>query len=92
MLFHLEKPQISPLRYAPVEMTILFGNAEEISVLTSRPGNVFRQRTRISCHAALETTACATFIKESRMKFANAIKIHRKSGIRPGEGHPSDHR
>jgi hypothetical protein len=26
----------------------------------------------ISCHAALETTACAAFSTESRMKFANA--------------------
>jgi hypothetical protein len=28
------------------------------------------------------TTACAAFIKESRMKFASASKIHRKSGVR----------
>jgi hypothetical protein len=43
--------------------------------LSSRP-----ERTRISCRAALETTACAAFSKESRMKFANAININRKSG------------
>jgi hypothetical protein len=36
-------------------------------------------RTRISCHAALETPACAAFSKESHMKFANATKLH---GIR----------
>ena len=65
------KPQISPLRYAPVEMTNLFVQEE----LSSRP-----ERTRISCHAALETTACAAFGKESRMKLANATNTNRKSG------------
>jgi hypothetical protein len=44
--------------------------------LSSRP-----ERTRISCHAALETTACAAFSKESRMKFANATNTNRKSGV-----------
>jgi hypothetical protein len=43
--------------------------------LSSRP-----ERTRISCHAALETTARAAFSKESRMKFDNATNINRKSG------------
>jgi hypothetical protein len=43
--------------------------------LSSRP-----KRTRISCHAALETTACAAFSKESRMKFANATNTDRKFG------------
>ena len=42
--------------------------------LSSRP-----ERTRISCHAALETTACAAFSKESCMKFANATNTNRKS-------------
>ena len=37
-------------------------------------------RTRISCHAALDKTACAPFLKERRMMFANATNIHRKSG------------
>jgi hypothetical protein len=37
-------------------------------------------RTRISCHAALDMAACAAFVKESSMKCANAIKFHRKSG------------
>jgi hypothetical protein len=31
-------------------------------------------------HAALDTTARAVFIKESRMKLVNANKLHRKSG------------
>jgi hypothetical protein len=37
-------------------------------------------RTRISCHAALDIAACAAFVKESSMKYANATKFHRKSG------------
>jgi hypothetical protein len=31
-------------------------------------------------HAAPPTDACAAFIKESRMKSVNAIKLDRKSG------------
>ena len=31
-------------------------------------------------YALLDTTACAAFIKESRMNFANATQLHRKSG------------
>jgi hypothetical protein len=33
-------------------------------------------------HGAPPTSACAAFIKESRMKCANANKVHRKSGVR----------
>jgi hypothetical protein len=43
--------------------------------------------TRISCTWPHPTTACAAFSKESRMKFANANKLHRKiraRGTRPG--------
>jgi hypothetical protein len=40
------------------------------------------ERTRISCHAALEKTACAPFRREMRMKFASATKFNRKSGSR----------
>jgi len=36
---------------------------------------------RISCFAALDTTKCAAFIKESRMKFTNATDFNRKSGV-----------
>jgi hypothetical protein len=36
-------------------------------------------------HGAPPTAACAAFIKESRMKFANASKLDRKSGVRLGE-------
>jgi hypothetical protein len=37
-------------------------------------------------YVAQARTACAAFIEESRIKFINATKLHRKSG---GVGHPS---
>jgi uncharacterized membrane protein len=37
---------------------------------------------RISCYAAPDRTACAAFIKESRMEFDNATNLDRKSGLR----------
>jgi hypothetical protein len=49
------------------------------STLSSRP-----KRTRISWHAGLDMTACAAFRKESRMKFANAPNLDRKSGVAQG--------
>jgi hypothetical protein len=42
--------------------------------------NCHLDRTRISCHAALDMAACAAFVKESSMKCANATRFHRKSG------------
>src|SRR5271155_3949506 len=36
-------------------------------------------------HGAPPSPACAAFIKESRMKCANASKLYRKSGVRLGE-------
>jgi hypothetical protein len=36
--------------------------------------------TPISCHAALERSACALFIKERRMECINATSLRRKSG------------
>jgi hypothetical protein len=39
------------------------------------------ERTRISCHAALDMATCAAFVKESRMKIANATGLNRKSGV-----------
>src|ERR1700678_3730285 len=42
--------------------------------------------TRISCTRHQATATCAAFIEESRLKFINANKLHRKSG---GMGHPS---
>src|ERR1700733_14194711 len=37
---------------------------------------------RISCTRVQAAAACAAFIEESRMKFINADKLHRKSGLR----------
>src|ERR1700677_1799798 len=37
--------------------------------------------TWISCYAALTKVACAAFGEESRMKFANAAKLDKKSGV-----------
>jgi hypothetical protein len=36
--------------------------------------------TPISCHAVLERSACAPFVKERRMKCINAPSLRRKSG------------
>jgi hypothetical protein len=81
-----EKPQISPLRYARVEMTNLLQESccsfswkyesRPTAELSSRP-----ERTRISCHAALDKAACAPFFKERRMMFASATNFYRKSGV-----------
>jgi hypothetical protein len=43
--------------------------------VSSRP-----ERTRISCHAALDKAAYAPFRKEGRMKFGRATEFNRKSG------------
>jgi hypothetical protein len=42
--------------------------------------------TPISCHALLERSACAPFIKERRMECINATSLRRKSGQM---GHPN---
>jgi hypothetical protein len=39
------------------------------------------ERIRISCRAALDMATCAAFVKESRIKIANATKLNRKSGV-----------
>jgi hypothetical protein len=80
-----EKPQISPLRFAPVEMTNLLSYVRPCidwknhnlpkTNLSSRP-----ERIRISCHAPLATPTYAAFCRERRMKSANATKLNRKSG------------
>jgi hypothetical protein len=38
---------------------------------------------RISCYAALDTTACAAFIKESRMECDNASQLSQEIRVRP---------
>jgi hypothetical protein len=37
-------------------------------------------------YAVLDTTACAAFIKESRMKCINANRLHKESGARGAPG------
>jgi hypothetical protein len=44
------------------------------------PGQAKPGLTPISCHAVLERSACAPFIKERRMECINATSLHRKSG------------
>jgi hypothetical protein len=47
--------------------------------------NRFRPTYPDFLHGASPTPACAAFIKESRMRCANASKPNRKSGVRWGE-------
>jgi hypothetical protein len=47
-----------------------------------RPPLCHPERTRISCHVALDRAACAPFRKERRMKCINATNLNRN----PGEG------
>ena len=49
--------------------------------LSSRP-----ERTRISCHAALDKAAMRLSFKERRMMFANATNFYRQSGRSVAEG------
>jgi hypothetical protein len=50
------------------------------SLWKRRPPLCHPERTRISCCAALDMTACAAFIEESRMKLAEPLQI-RGSGV-----------
>ncbi len=45
------------------------------------PNKFVPERTRISSHPALEKAAYAPFRKEGRMKYTNATKSNRKSGV-----------
>ena len=66
------------LLFRPSTREILTINAEydPLAEVSSRP-----ERTRISCHAALDKAACAPFRKDKRMKRNNVTKFHRKSGV-----------
>jgi hypothetical protein len=62
-----------PLSYVAVLMTL--------SVECRYPTQAQKQGlTPISCHAVLERSACAPFIKERRMECINATSLRRKSG------------
>jgi hypothetical protein len=78
-----KKPQVPPLRYAPVGMTIQLDNERYHSEiidfstkLSSRP-----ERTRISYIAEPPVATYAASRKGSRMKLANATNLNRKSGV-----------
>src|SRR5580704_12231978 len=77
-----KKPQISPLRCAPVEMTnLLHGNCQLSSGCTPVHGSTnLSSRPERTCHVSLDVATCAAFANESRMKFANATKLNRKFG------------
>jgi hypothetical protein len=47
--------------------------------------HLFRPMYPDFLHGAPPTSACAAFIKESRLKFDNARELDRKSGVRSGE-------
>ena len=78
-----KKQQVPPLRFAPVGMTILLDGQvllgeilASTTELSSRP-----ERTRISYIAIPHNAKYAAFLKESRMTFANATELDRKSGV-----------
>jgi len=79
------KPQIPPLRYPGSEVrshgTPWQAGSQKRRVescgVPLKPKNGL---TPISCHAVLERSGCAPFIKERRMECINATRIHRKSG------------
>jgi hypothetical protein len=55
--------------------TQVFGGGEPLYPIQAKHG-----LTPISCHAVLERSACAPFIKERRMECINATSLRRKSG------------
>ena len=69
-----EKLRLLVLLFGAPEFSL--SNFKAQTEVSSQP-----ERTRISCHAALDNAACAPFRKEGRMKCTNAIKVHRKSGV-----------
>jgi hypothetical protein len=64
-----------PAGFAPTGINGKF----EKEVFRALPSTAEYQ-TRISCHVAPDIAAGAAFVTESRMKFANPTKFHRRSG------------
>ena len=66
------------------------GVDEQIQAGTGKAIETYRFRPTYPdfLHGAPPTPACAAFIKESRMKFASASKLDRKSGVRGERGAP----
>jgi hypothetical protein len=88
----LVKPAAAP-RYLRVKGVARPNEGEGSQLLQDTPSkkqwlgfaHLFRPTYPDFLHGAPPTPACAAFIKESRMKCANASKLHRKSGVRLGE-------
>jgi hypothetical protein len=84
-----ETPRLSTTLYETVTLSFVIpSEAEGSAVPRTYPGNAQfysqtelssrPERTRISCYAALDMAACAAFVKESRMKIANATKTQQE--------------
>jgi hypothetical protein len=67
--------EMVPAGFAPVGRSGKF----QKEVFRALPSTT-EDQTRISCLVALDIAARAAFVTESRMKFANPTKFHRKSG------------
>jgi hypothetical protein len=88
----LVKPAAAP-RYLRVKGVARPCEGEGSQLLQDTPSkkqwlgfaHLFRPTYPDFLHGAPPTPACAAFIKESRMKCANASKLDRKSGVRLGE-------
>jgi hypothetical protein len=78
--FWRSKKKCHPDRSVAQWRDLLFIIAIIESEWKRRPPLCHPDRTRISCHAALDKAAYAAFVKESSMKCINATKVHRKSG------------
>jgi hypothetical protein len=80
----LSGKQIIPYQRYEFSLPFLFNNKRGKS--RSIPLKPKHGLTPISCHAVLERSACAPFIKERRMECINATSLRRKSGQM---GHPA---
>jgi hypothetical protein len=67
--------EMVPAGFAPTGINGKF----EKEVFRALPSTT-EDQTRISCRAAMDIAARAAFVTESRLRFANATKFHRKSG------------
>jgi hypothetical protein len=72
---------IAPLTFATGKSAPRDDKPETGALSAAYPTQAQRQGlTPISCHAVLEGSACAPFIKERRMECLSATSLRRKSG------------
>ena len=64
-------------RRSPLTSLLMTKRRVECCRFSRKPKNGL---TPISCHAALERSACAPFIKERRVECISATRLYRKSG------------